>query len=116
MSLSPGSTIGQDTIVSAIGAGGMGEVYRATEDHRLRIPSSGFSRRAMWPSRSSDVTADGRVLAAIPVPSRIPPSITVVTNWPRLLEKHSTHTARALEPPPSDTRAASSKTRFRSRI
>ena len=37
--------------------------------------------------RMYDVTPDGsRFLAAIPVPSRIPPSFTVVTNWPRLLD------------------------------
>ena len=39
--------------------------------------------------RMYDVTADGtRFLAAIPVPSRIPPVFTVITNWPRLLEKN----------------------------
>ncbi len=39
--------------------------------------------------RIYDVTADGeRFLAAIPVPSRVPPAFTVVTNWPRLLEKN----------------------------
>ena len=35
-----------------------------------------------------DISADGtRFLVAAPVPSRIPPSITVITNWPQLLTR-----------------------------
>jgi Tol biopolymer transport system component len=38
--------------------------------------------------RNYDVTPDGtRFLMAIPVPSRIPQAFTVISNWPRLLEK-----------------------------
>jgi eukaryotic-like serine/threonine-protein kinase len=33
MSLQPGTRLGLYEIVSAIGAGGMGEVYRATDTH-----------------------------------------------------------------------------------
>jgi hypothetical protein len=43
---------------------------------------------SMTAGRMYDVTPDGkRFLAAIPVPTRIPPSLVVVTNWPRLLDK-----------------------------
>ena len=36
MSLSPGTRLGPHEILSAIGAGGMGEVYRARNTHRDR--------------------------------------------------------------------------------
>jgi eukaryotic-like serine/threonine-protein kinase len=43
---------------------------------------------AVTPGPSYDVTRDGeRFLVATPMPSRIPQAFTVVTNWPRLLDK-----------------------------
>jgi serine/threonine protein kinase len=57
MSLTPGTRLGPYEIVSAIGAGGMGEVYRAIDSHLKRsvaikvLPASvaGDADRLGWP-------------------------------------------------------------------
>ena len=65
MSLAPGTRLGPYEIVSALGAGGMGEVYRATDSHLKRsvaikvLPAAmaGDADRLMRFQREAEVLA-----------------------------------------------------------
>ncbi len=58
MTIAPGSRLGQYEIVSLIGAGGMGEVYKA-QDTRLKRP---VARKLLPPELTRDETAKQRFL------------------------------------------------------
>ena len=76
MAIQSGNHIGPYEIVSAIGAGGMGEVYRA-RDSKLG------SRPWQW-----GVTADGtRFLLPVPTGQAAPTQINVVLNWTEELKR-----------------------------
>jgi WD40 repeat protein/predicted Ser/Thr protein kinase len=67
MSLAPGTTIGSYKIVSAIGAGGMGEVYRATDtrlgrDVALKVLPDSFAND---PDRRARFEREAQALAAL---------------------------------------------------
>src|SRR5262245_27612720 len=71
MSLSPGTRLGAYEVVSAIGAGGMGEVYQArdTKLHRLvalKILPEGF---ASDPDRLMRFRREAQVLASLNHPN-----------------------------------------------
>ena len=71
VSLSPGTRVGPYEVVSAIGAGGMGEVYRArdTRLHRdvaLKILPDVF---ALDPDRLARLEREAQVLAALNHPN-----------------------------------------------
>ncbi len=67
MSLAPGNTIGPYTIVSAIGAGGMGEVYRATDTRLGRAVAIKVLPDAVAgdPDRLARFEREARALAAL---------------------------------------------------
>jgi predicted Ser/Thr protein kinase len=67
VSLAPGTTLGQYTIVSAIGAGGMGEVYRATDtrlgrDVAIKVLPDDVAAN---PDRLARFEREARALAAL---------------------------------------------------
>ncbi len=71
MSPQPGSTLGVYTIVSSIGAGGMGEVYRATDtklnrDVAIKVLPDIFSADA---DRLARFTREAQTLAALNHPN-----------------------------------------------
>src|SRR5437870_1493562 len=71
MSLSPGSRLGPYEVVSAIGAGGMGEVYRARDtklgrDVALKVLPEAF---AADPDRLARLHREAQVLASLNHPN-----------------------------------------------
>jgi serine/threonine protein kinase len=67
MALSPGTRLGPYEILSALGAGGMGEVYRATDttlgrDVAIKTLPDGFARD---PERVARFKREAQVLAAL---------------------------------------------------
>jgi serine/threonine-protein kinase len=71
MSLAPGSRLGSYEVIAAIGAGGMGEVYRARDtklnrDVALKILPDAF---ALDPDRLARFTREAHVLAALNHPN-----------------------------------------------
>jgi len=65
--LSVGSTMAEYRIVGRLGAGGMGEVYRATDtklhrDVAIKVLASGFAQNSAWMSRFQ---REARVLASL---------------------------------------------------
>ena len=113
MPLQPGTRLGPYEILSALGAGGMGEVSRARRDGKeiyhlapdSKMMSAGangaagalivaaaeplFQTAAIpGPGYLYDVSADGqRFVINSAVSSTAPPSLTIVFNWPQLLTK-----------------------------
>ena len=67
MSLAPGTAIGPYTIVAAIGAGGMGEVYRATDSRLGRDVAIKVlpDEVANQPDRLARFEREARALAAL---------------------------------------------------
>jgi len=71
MSLTPGSRVGHYEIVGALGAGGMGEVYRARDtrlkrDVAIKVLPTAFARE---PERLARFTREAEVLAALNHPN-----------------------------------------------
>ena len=70
MSLSAGTRLGPDEIIAALGAGGMGEVYRALDP-------------------GSTVTSQRFVMLQVPVTEAgaMPPTLIVVQHWDEELKR-----------------------------
>jgi len=91
MSLIPGTRIGPYEITAPIGAGGMGQVYRAHDsrlgrDVAIKVSSERFSERLLLKLPEGfagfDATADGqRFLTAAPAGNNTPTPFTAVLNW-----------------------------------
>lgn len=85
MSLAPGTRLGPYDIATSIGAGGMGEVYRA-RDPRLQ-------RDVAVKVLPAHVAADSSRLHRFEQEARgddAQPPLRVVMNWPALLQKNQT--------------------------
>lgn len=74
MSLAPGVRLGAYEVLSLIGAGGMGEVYRARDSKLNRDVAIA-------------VAPDGRFLMNVAVEGATQPPITIVLNWDAGLKK-----------------------------
>jgi serine/threonine protein kinase len=82
MPLGPAARLGPYEIVAAIGAGGMGEVYRARDTRLDFRATAGANARAQYA-----VARDGRFLV-ITVTDETPAlPITIVENWIETLPK-----------------------------
>ena len=72
MPLTPGTKLGQYEVVESIGAGGMGEVYRARDtklgrDVAIKVLPEEFARdKAFWLDRLSGDEGDEEDAAALP--------------------------------------------------
>jgi Tol biopolymer transport system component/predicted Ser/Thr protein kinase len=80
---------GREIIYVSIDGTLMSAAVTPEVDAKISTPRALFKTNIpVTGGRMFDITPDGtRVLAALPVPSRIPQALTVVTNWPRLLEQ-----------------------------
>ncbi len=93
MTLATGSRLGPYEMVAAIGAGGMGEVFRARDTRlgrevAIKILPEAF---ASDPERLSRFEQEARAVSALNHPNIVAakpagPPITVVVNWPALLK------------------------------
>jgi serine/threonine protein kinase len=95
MTLKPGTQLGPYEIVTAIGAGGMGEVYRARDprvgrDVAIKLSSERFTDRFEREIKAGvgDVAADGkRFLLLAPAAENSTAQFNIILNWPALLKK-----------------------------
>ena len=80
MPLGPGARLGPYEVISAIGAGGIGEVYRAQDtklnrDVALKILPTDV---ALDPDRRARFTREAQLLASL---------INVIVNWPEAFSR-----------------------------
>ncbi len=92
MSISPNTTLAQYTIISKIGEGGMGEVWRARgAEFQLATATARFETRMFADSsvfHEFSVSHDGqRFLVDTLIGDTKSPRPTVILNWPAALKK-----------------------------
>jgi hypothetical protein len=89
MPLAPGSRIGSHVVLSLIGAGGIGEVYRArdtTLDRDVaikRLPDAVVNGAV----RLARFEREAKTLLLVPAGQQQAPPLEVIVNWPALVTK-----------------------------